>query len=108
LVSCRSYHGPTLWHTEPRPGYPDGVPVIPVTAIKSTFEHGGKAMSRTKLPLRLAWAVTVHKSQGTTLSKARIGLGTREFCSSLTFVALSRVKDSLDLLLINQGDFNRV
>ncbi|XP_057814333.2 uncharacterized protein LOC131028125 [Cryptomeria japonica] len=44
-----------------------------------------------QLPLRLAWALTIHKSQGLTLSKATIDIGPRER-AGLTFVAISRVK----------------
>ena len=49
-------------------------------------------MGRTfQLPLRLAWALTIHKSKGLTLSKATIDIGPRER-ARLTFVAISRVK----------------
>jgi hypothetical protein len=46
----------------------------------------------------LAWALTVHKSQGLTLPKATIDIGPRER-TGLTFVALSHVK-SLNYLRI--------
>ncbi|KAI1783638.1 hypothetical protein LXA43DRAFT_850307, partial [Ganoderma leucocontextum] len=108
LVSCPTYSGPTLWRTEPRTGFPDGVPIVPITPIKTTFEAKGKSVSRTQLPLRLAWAVTVHKSQGLTIARARIGLGRTEFCSGLTFVALSRVKSLDTLALVEKIDYSRV
>ena len=29
LVSCPTYTGPTLWYTEPREGFPNGIPILP-------------------------------------------------------------------------------
>jgi ATP-dependent exoDNAse (exonuclease V) alpha subunit len=40
----------------------------------------------------LAWAITIHKSQGLTLLKAVIELGPKDFSAGLSFVAISRVK----------------
>jgi hypothetical protein len=45
-----------------------------------------------QFPLRLAWAITVHKSQGQTYNKVIIDMHTGSFTSGQTYVALSRCK----------------
>jgi ATP-dependent exoDNAse (exonuclease V) alpha subunit len=47
----------------------------------------------TQFPLRLAWAVTIHKSQGKTYERAIIDLGERSFAPGQTYVALSRISE---------------
>lgn len=46
----------------------------------------------TQFPLKLAWAVTIHKSQGKTFSHVVIDLGQRAFANGQVYVALSRCK----------------
>lgn len=48
--------------------------------------------SRLQLPrLSLAWAITAHKLQGLTLSKAVIDLRKKEFAAGLSFIAISHI-----------------
>ena len=53
----------------------------------------------TQFPLRLAWAVTIHKSQGKSYDRAIIDLGSRSFAPGQTYVALSRLTDLEGLYL---------
>ena len=52
-----------------------------------------------QFPFRLAWAITVHKSQGKTFTKVHIDLGHRAFAAGQTYVALSRCRTLDDLSL---------
>ena len=65
-------------------------------------EHGGEPpwslLSRTQIPLMAAWAMTIHKSQGMTLSPLVVDLD-NTFASGMDYVALSRAT-SLDRLKV--------
>ena len=83
-------------------------PWIPIAPLTAKWEHGDKVLARTQFPLRLAWAITVHKSQGLTLDKAVIELGEVDFTPGLSFVAMSRVKKLSGLLFKTSFPIHRL
>ena len=51
--------------------------------------------------MRIAYAVTIHKSQGMTLSKVVIELGIADFSRGLSFVAISQARALKDIAFLS-------
>jgi len=81
-----NYHGPSI----------NGL--VPIVKCQiNPDECGCKGV--TNIPLIPAYALTIHKCQGQTLSKVHVDLGKKESELGLSYVALSRVRSLSDLSL---------
>ncbi len=70
----------------------------------SINDDSGKTLATySQIPLRLAWAITVHKCQGMTLDSAEIDLS-KTFEKGQGYVALSRLKNIENLKLIGLNE----
>lgn len=76
----------------------DGRVITPNVHTWNIIDGDKIRASISQLPLRLAWAITIHKSQGMTLDEAEVDLS-RAFEPGMGYVAISRVR-TLDGLYI--------
>ncbi len=80
----------------------DGRTIVAKPASWKIEEDGKTKAEITQYPLRLAWAITVHKSQGMSLDAAEVDLS-QAFEKGMGYVALSRVRTLAGLSLMGMN-----
>lgn len=105
VVSCAPDSDPVI-RSAPTPDFPEGK-LLTIEKTTWKIEDNSKLLAElSQYPLRLAWAITVHKSQGMSLDSVSVDLS-KVFESGMGYVALSRVRtlSGLSILGFNENAF---
>lgn len=106
VVSCGFGIDPVI-RTAGTTDYPEGRLITVERAVWVIDDEGRSLAEIHQYPLRLAWAITVHKSQGMSLDAVEVDLS-RCFEPGMGYVALSRARSlaGLSILGINEKAFS--
>jgi ATP-dependent DNA helicase PIF1 len=102
VVNCGFGIDPVI-RTASTPDFPDGR-LVTIEQAEWSIEDDGKILAQlTQYPLRLAWAITVHKSQGMSLDAIEVDLS-KSFEPGMGYVALSRVRTLVGLTILGLNE----
>ena len=81
------------------------MPILPIKAGK-VFHEDNLEVYEATMPLRLSWAITIHKSQGLTIDHLYVNLQ-HSFTEGQVYTALSRVK-TLNTIQVDNFDIQSI
>ena len=103
LIFFEGYNGPELFldpHT--------GRKLVPIFRATREWIRGTVNCTRTQFPITLAYAITIHKAQGISVSKCVLNLtGQKDFAAGLSYVAISRCRTLGGILFEEPFSYNR-
>jgi ATP-dependent DNA helicase PIF1 len=109
ILLCNGSQGVVTSYCEitgfPRVTFNNGIIRVMTSHLWNSEKIPGIGISQ--VPLILAWALTIHKSQGVSLDMAEIDAGNNIFECGQTYVALSRVK-TMDGLYLSSFDVQKI
>lgn len=97
MVEFDQYKGPFFEDTN----------TVPIFTSTTKYQVNNQDCERTQFALSVAYAITIHKSQGLTLSKAVLNLEEKDFRPGLSYVGISRVIARKGLLFETSFDYER-
>ena len=97
------YTGPSFF-----PDDPTKEKLVPIVPVERTWYEKTNEHQRTMLPLIPSYAISIHKSQGQTLSKIILNIGKQEYAPGLTYTALSRAKKLENIAFDPFPQINRI
>uniref|UniRef100_A0A4E9ER58 ATP-dependent DNA helicase n=1 Tax=Gibberella zeae TaxID=5518 RepID=A0A4E9ER58_GIBZA len=103
MVHFDKYTGPEYFDDEP-----EMAGIVPIFRSNREYMAANRLCSRRQFPLTVSYAITAHKSQGTTLDKAVADISQKDFTSGLTYVTISRVKTLQGIMFESSFDLNDI
>lgn len=104
-IAKSTYDGPFVeeytWHG-------NDYAVVPIYRSQRDFWSQNSTRFRSQFPVRLAYAITIHKAQGMTVPKVVLNLNHGRKDLGLFYVAASRVRRLEDLMFEETFDYERV
>jgi hypothetical protein len=86
-----------------------GRSLVPIFRVKREWQRGSVRCTRTQFPITIAYAITIHKSQGISVDRAVLNSGKKkDFAPGLTYVAISRVRSLRGIMFEEPFDFKRL